>query len=709
MKKPIDNSDKPTSRDTQLDPLSNSNESNLTIDGVDDFVLFPLDVQETNPITQNTTTSQEDDFILFPLDVKKTSTNTNNPVPITNQKTNKPKKQYVTKPNPQPINVNPQPANPNKPSPIPVNRPTNKKLRNIFWIIVISLSIYTFINKKSNESYFHFFSKTSHKIGNFFNNLKSNFINEDDFIEFKKDKKIIYSPYIDYIEDDSGEINEVKGDSIIIIEPTENKYKAFYLPAGKTFKLKVGRNEYSLAKIAENNIYLDVNQKEFEKLGDWNRKISVFIENENSKFSQEIIINKIDIAIDEEDRIEIRYMRNRIEDFKKNIILTKYISKSLLDNETNKVINLENKTNNKIIKTKRELKHLFFSNGGLIAYFSDGTKVACERCDFIKSNIESMFKKKPIEYYSNDEILNEIKENGKVGWAVVDYKWNIKVPIEQNSETSFIEYPSGTFAPFNELKINQESDIHALGQLDYAINTKGESLTNKIDFASNYEILIYGVGTGCQQGVMIDLRDGKVYSLPIECPACESGIGEYIEYRKDSRLFINRYCENNNKKNNYYEWIESKKKFFQINTSNSTNNEKEKDRNSETSLYPENYSNIITEIITNYYNDLNNNNFEAERYYSDNVDQFISIKNTNPTNINKLKNNDDYQDSVAIVDESTISLSKTNPNNYYSCWSFIIEYKCFRPSKGKYQKCNITILLGFDQNNRITSYLEKKC
>jgi hypothetical protein len=310
-------------------PLSDNNESNLIIDGADEFVLFPLDVQEANTtttiqITPNTAAFQDDDFILFPLDVKKTRTNTNNPAPITNQKTNKPKRQYVTKPNPQP-------ANPPKPSPITVNRPTNKKLRNIFWFIVISLSIYTFINKEPNESYLHFFSKTSHKIGNVFNNLKSNFIDEDDFIEFKKDKKIIYSPYIDYIEDDSGEINEVKGDSIIIIESTENKYKAFYLPAGKTFKLKVGRNEYSLARIAENNIYLDVNQKEFEKLGDWNRKISVFIENENSTFSQEIIINKIDIAIDKEERIEIRYMRNRIEDFKSNTILTKYVSKSLLE------------------------------------------------------------------------------------------------------------------------------------------------------------------------------------------------------------------------------------------------------------------------------------------------------------------------------------------------------------------------------------------
>ena len=79
---------------------------------------------------------------------------------------------------------------------------------------------------------------------------------------------------------------------------------------------------------------------------------------------------------------------------------------------------------------------MFFSNCGLIAYFNDGTKVGCERCDFIKSNIERMFKKKPFEYYSNDEILNEIKENGKEGWALVDYKWNMKVPIEQNNETS---------------------------------------------------------------------------------------------------------------------------------------------------------------------------------------------------------------------------------------------------------------------------------
>ena len=38
-------------------------------------------------------------------------------------------------------------------------------------------------------------------------------------------------------------------------------------------------------------------------------------------------------------------MRNRIEDFKSNTILTKYVSKSLLDNKNNKVIKSVNSNN----------------------------------------------------------------------------------------------------------------------------------------------------------------------------------------------------------------------------------------------------------------------------------------------------------------------------------------------------------------------------
>ena len=358
-------------------PLSDSNENSPIIDSSDEFVLFPLDVQETNtkttsPITQNSAISQDDDFILFPLDVKKTSTSTNNPVPITNQKPNKPKRQFVTKPNPQPINVNPQPANPIKRSPIPVNRPTNKKLRNIFSFIVIGLSIYTFINKESNESYLHFFSKTRHKIGNTLNNLKSNFINKDDFSEFKIDKKIIYSPYREFIEDESGNINEVKGDSIIIIEPTGKFLRAYYLPKGKPFKLKIStdESEYSKERLATEKMELDIDQNSFENLSEYTDKISVLLL-DTGFFSQEILVSKNDIRFEDSEEIEVRYMRNRIEDFEKNIILTKYISKSLLEQKDESSILpkendiLKNTTSNtKITVNIFERSGVFFDEEG---------------------------------------------------------------------------------------------------------------------------------------------------------------------------------------------------------------------------------------------------------------------------------------------------------------------------------------------------------
>jgi hypothetical protein len=334
-----------------IEPLSDSNENSPIIDNSDEFVLFPLDVQETNskitsPITQNSAISQDDDFILFPLDVKKTSTSTNNPASITNQKPNKPKRQFVTKPNPQPINVNPQPANPIKRSPIPVNRPTNKKLRNIFSFIVIGLSIYTFINKESNESYLHFFSKTRHKIGNTLNNLKSNFINKDDFSEFKIDKKIIYSPFREFIEDESGNINEVKGDSIIIIEPTGKFLRAYYLPKGKPFKLKIStdESEYSKERLATEKMELDIDQNSFENLSEYTDKISVLLL-DTGFFSQEILVSKNDIRFEDSEEIEVRYMRNRIEDFEKNIILTKNVSKSLLNTKKDVIIEVVSTSN----------------------------------------------------------------------------------------------------------------------------------------------------------------------------------------------------------------------------------------------------------------------------------------------------------------------------------------------------------------------------
>jgi hypothetical protein len=342
MEKPIDNSDKPTSKKTQLVPLSNNNESNPIIDGADKFVLFPLDVQETNPITQNSTTSQEGDFILFPLDVKKTSTNKNNPAPKTNQKPSKPKKQFVTKPNPQPIKGNPNSIQNPIPTPNPVNRTRNKKSRNIFWSIVICLSIYTCNKKESSESYTYFFSKSIDKFCTTVNKLKSNFINEDDFSEFKKGKKIIYSPYKEFLEDESGNINEVKGDSIIVIETTGISESCFYLPKGKLYKIRVNNTEFNESNIASDKIYFKMTANSYKNSNE--SRVNVYLD--NGKFPEEISVYKNDIRF--ENIIEVRYMRNRFEDFKTNTILTRYISESLLNPKQDTPMNSEreSKSNN---------------------------------------------------------------------------------------------------------------------------------------------------------------------------------------------------------------------------------------------------------------------------------------------------------------------------------------------------------------------------
>ena len=322
MKKPIDNSDKPTSRDTQLDPLSKSNESNLTIDGVEDFVLFPLDVQETNPIPQNTTNSQEDDFILFPLDVKKTITNTNNPASITNQKNIKPKRRFATKP--KPININPKPANQPIPSPIPVNRPSNKKLSNIFWFVLICLCLYTYNKKNSNENYIHFLSKTRDKIGNTFNFLKSDYSNEDDFIKFKKGKKIIYCSNLNkYIENDSKIINEVKGDSIIIIEPTGNYKHKYYIDTNSTYGFFDKNIQYEKYVKSDRRIYLAISDGFYES---WTSGYWYDVECENFERKTIYITNK---EIEKIECIELKILKNKITDFENNLFLFIYIPEDL--------------------------------------------------------------------------------------------------------------------------------------------------------------------------------------------------------------------------------------------------------------------------------------------------------------------------------------------------------------------------------------------
>jgi hypothetical protein len=104
--------------------------------------------------------------------------------------------------------------------------------------------------------------------------------------------------------------------------------------------------------------------------------------------------------------------------------------------------------------------------------------------------------------------------------------------------------------------------------------------TAKIDFASYYTTIIWGCGTGCINRAMVDVRDGKVYDLPLDASNAYSGCfanatnddkEDRYEINKNSLLFITNVCqESDAKKENqklqtktYFVniWNEKTKKF----------------------------------------------------------------------------------------------------------------------------------------------------
>lgn len=82
----------------------------------------------------------------------------------------------------------------------------------------------------------------------------------------------------------------------------------------------------------------------------------------------------------------------------------------------------------KNIIQKKELVYLYAANGGMIGYFSDGSVVGCPRCDFCKSNILAMFKKKSSEKWNLKKPNDFTSYEEDNGWVLVNYKWNEKVP-----------------------------------------------------------------------------------------------------------------------------------------------------------------------------------------------------------------------------------------------------------------------------------------
>ena len=86
----------------------------------------------------------------------------------------------------------------------------------------------------------------------------------------------------------------------------------------------------------------------------------------------------------------------------------------------------------------------------------------------------------------------------------------------------------------------------------------------EVNFASYYIITTWGCGSGCVTGVMVDTRDGIVYSMPEDKEW--GGNGTYIESKKESKLLITVAVAQGpsgeiEEIRKYWDWNEDLKKF----------------------------------------------------------------------------------------------------------------------------------------------------
>lgn len=130
---------------------------------------------------------------------------------------------------------------------------------------------------------------------------------------------------------------------------------------------------------------------------------------------------------------------------------------------------------------------------------------------------------------------------------------------------------------FEYCPVNVE-DINAIATTHIGINWKSNPRANKFrkvisssytkgkaNFGGYYQIITWGCGSGCQEGVMIDTRDGTIYNLPTVKGYQDIGSG--ANHKFESILLVTYTTLHNPKTdkveldNRYWLWNENSKEF----------------------------------------------------------------------------------------------------------------------------------------------------
>lgn len=107
------------------------------------------------------------------------------------------------------------------------------------------------------------------------------------------------------------------------------------------------------------------------------------------------------------------------------------------------------------------------------------------------------------------------------------------------------------------------------------------------------------------------------------------------------------------------------------------------------------------QFLQNYLQSIDKKDTDANDYFTDNISVFYLARNINPDSVNRIRRTSDYTNCRNNIDKGSITVRKGE--NGISYWRYKGTMICYRPSKDKFQKCDVEMEYGINPDNRITS------
>lgn len=167
-----------------------------------------------------------------------------------------------------------------------------------------------------------------------------------------------------------------------------------------------------------------------------------------------------------------------------------------------------------------------------------------------------------------DTVVAEPPQEMKTDTAKIEESGNVKTE-EAETETDavsstfdFRKFSSKNYNFVKKAKLDFSGDE---GAYNFRTRINEAYASGDPDFASYYITVVFGCGASCIMGLMMDVRDGKIYWLPLgeenSCLFAE----ERAIYNVKSRLFISGICKESPEDEkvyyNAFVWNEEKKVF----------------------------------------------------------------------------------------------------------------------------------------------------